>query len=112
MSSRQNETTLRLGTLGWSYLRESLLSKRSQHGWPGSNPVQKGHKPWPSVHVDLVNFRPIQDRIRIGVGDSECFTREIGLIPELAVQDVKSLRYVFYRGLAHSGAGMMPERTK
>ena len=58
--------------MGWSYLRESLLSKRSQHGWPGSNPVQKGHKPWPSVHVDLVNFRPIQDRIRIGVGDSEC----------------------------------------
>src|SRR5262245_45769912 len=66
------KTTSRLGTLGSSYLRESLLSKRSQHGWPGSNPVQKGHKPWPSVHVDLVNFRPIQDRIRIGVGDSEC----------------------------------------
>jgi hypothetical protein len=92
MSSRQNETTSRLGTLGWSYLRESLLSKRSQHGWPGSNPVQKGHKPWPSVHVDLVNFRSIQDRIRIGVGDSECLTREIGLIPKLAIQDVKSLR--------------------
>ena len=53
-ASGKNEIS-RLVTLAWSCLRELLLSKRSPHGWPGGNPVQKGHEPWPSAHIDLVN---------------------------------------------------------
>src|SRR5262249_13567804 len=79
-------------TLGWSCLREPLLGRCSLHVWPGSYPVQEGHEPWPSAHVDLVNFRPIQDRIGISVSDSERLPCEIELIPKLAIQDVKSLR--------------------
>jgi hypothetical protein len=92
-------------------LRQSLLSKRLLYGWPGSNPVQEGDESWPSAHVDLVNFRPIQDRIGISVSDSERLPREIGLIPKLAIQDVKSLRQILYRGVSPS-AGGMPERAK
>src|ERR1051325_1422356 len=78
--------------LGWSRFRESFLSERSLHGWPASNPVEEGSEPWPSAHVDLVNFRPIQDRVGISVSDSEGLTRQIRLIPKLAVQDVKAFR--------------------
>ena len=99
-------------TLAWSCLRESLLSKRSPHGWPGGNPVQEGHEPWPSAHIDLVNFRPIQDRIGISVSDSKCLTREIGLIPKLAIQYVKSLRQILYRCLAPFGADGVPRGPK
>jgi hypothetical protein len=110
-ASGKNEIS-RLVTLAWSCLRESLLSKRSPHGWPGGNPVQKGHEPWPSAHIDLVNFRPIQDRIGINVSDSKCLTREIGLIPKLAIQYVKSLRQILYRCLAPFGADGVPKRPK
>jgi hypothetical protein len=53
-ASGKNEIS-RLVTLAWSCLRELLLSKRSPHGWPGGNPVQEGHEPWPSAHIDVVN---------------------------------------------------------
>jgi len=94
---------LSFSPLAWSCLRESFLGKRLQHGRPGSNPVQEGHEPWPSAHIELVNFRPIQDRIGISISDSKCLTREIGLIPELAIQYVKSLRQILYRCLAPFG---------
>jgi hypothetical protein len=57
-----------------------------------------------SAHIDLVNFRPIQDRIGISVSDSKCLTREIGLIPKPVIQYVKSLRQILYRCLAPFGA--------
>ena len=110
-ASVKNEIS-RLLTPAWSCLRESLLSKRSPHGWPGGNPVQEGHEPWPSAHIDLVNFRPIQDRIGISVSDSKCLTREIGLLPKLAIQYVKSPRQILYRCLAPFGADGVPKRSK
>ena len=48
----------------------------------------------------------------ISVGDSKCLTREIGLIPKLAIQYVKSLRQILYRCLAPFGADGVPKRSK
>jgi hypothetical protein len=84
---------------------QPLLGARPLHGGAGSNPVQESHEPWPTAHIDLVNLRPIQDGVGISISDSERLTRQIGFIPKLAIQDVKTFRQVLDDNFACCGAG-------